>query len=110
MPRYLPTTYTQFIRTNAARTGATDFAIGSFVELEDLDLVEKFNSDIQIDEYAPGFTAFAGNGGGEFFAFDDKGVVYVIPLIGMSKESAIKLADSWCEFSARVEWDVDKQT
>jgi hypothetical protein len=109
MTHQLPIEYVQFRHRfrhrNRVRLGYSDFEIGGSIELEDLEGVDKFNADIQIKEYAPGFTAFAGNGGGEFYAFDSSGAVFVIPLIGMSASCAIKLADSWDRFSAHVTWE-----
>ena len=53
--------------------------------------------------YAPGFLAFAGNGGGEVLAFDALGAVYMIPLIGMEAEQAVKIANSFTEFAQTFE-------
>jgi hypothetical protein len=57
--------------------------------------------------HAPGFLAFAGNGGGEVLAFDAIGAVYMIPLIGMEAEQAIKIADSFAEFAETFELDAE---
>lgn len=48
-------------------------------------------------------TRGCGRAGGEFFAFDGAGAVYSIPLIGMSVEDAIKVANSWAEFVQHIE-------
>ena len=54
---------------------------------------------------APGFLAFAGNGGGEVLVFDATGAVYTLPLIGMEPQYAIKIADSLAEFADTFELD-----
>jgi len=61
------------------------------------------NDDIEIREYAPGFLAFAGNGAGEVLAFDASGTVYMLPLIGMEPDQAIKVASTFSELAVRFE-------
>ena len=100
--RYLPVEYIRHVHSGGVRDGFTDLDYCGYFKLEDLDSVDKFNSDIEIDEYAPGFTAFASNGGGEFLAFDAEGIVYSIPLIGMSVGSAIRAATSWDDFLTHI--------
>lgn len=60
-----------------------------------------------MDVYAPGFRAFAGNGSGQVLAFDAASAVYMIPLIGMKAEQAIKVADSFAEFAETFELDAE---
>jgi len=43
--------------------------------------------------------AFAGNGGGEIYAFDTVGAVFMLPMIGMEPEAAIKVADDFLELA-----------
>jgi hypothetical protein len=57
--------------------------------------IQKINLEIEIDSYAPGFLAFAGNGGGEVLAFDAAGAVYMLPLIGMETCQAMFVAESF---------------
>lgn len=50
-----------------------------------------FNRDYELSSYAPGLIAFAGDGGGELFAYDariDPPSVVVVPAIGMSLAEA----------------------
>jgi len=46
-----------------------------------------------------GGRSFAGNGGGEIYAFDTGGAVFVLPMIGMEPEAATKVADDFLEFA-----------
>ncbi|UVH59303.1 hypothetical protein NWF24_07790 [Variovorax paradoxus] len=41
---------------------------------------------MEVDARAPGFIAFAGDGGGEVFAFDNAGAIFLLPMIGMGME------------------------
>jgi hypothetical protein len=74
-----------------------------YVELWAIEDIPQQNAAIEMDVYAPGFLAFAGNGGGEVLAFDAAGAVYTIPLIGMEPEQAVKVADSFAEFAKTFE-------
>ncbi|EIU7849065.1 hypothetical protein L3I74_000839 [Vibrio parahaemolyticus] len=60
--------------------------------------LEEINKDYQLEEYAPGFVTFGGNGGGELLVINDVGEVFFIPAIGMSSDTAIKIASSLNHF------------
>jgi hypothetical protein len=60
--------------------------------------LEEINRDYELQEYAPGFISFGGNGGGELLVVNDQGEVFYIPAIGMSPDTAIKIAGSLQEF------------
>ncbi|MDN3650059.1 hypothetical protein QWZ13_14155 [Reinekea marina] len=60
--------------------------------------IEEFNKDYELKEYAPGFVTFGGNGGGELLVVNDQGEVFYMPAIGMSPDTAIKIAGSLQEF------------
>jgi len=64
-------------------------------EPDDLD---EINNDYQLSKYAPEFTTFGGNGGGELLVVNAVGEVFYLPEIGMSPEVAIKIASSLCKF------------
>ena len=98
----LPAEYTQYVAAHGAFEGFTSGDPG-YVALWRMDEIQSNNADIAIEEYAPGFVAFAGNGGGEVLAFDALGVVYRLPMIGMAPEHAIQLANSFHELAARFE-------
>lgn len=65
--------------------------------------VEQLNRDYQVAEFAPGFFGFGSNGGDELLAFDADGRVFTMPFIGMSRELAWLVADSWSGFVEKIE-------
>ncbi|MFL9926652.1 SMI1/KNR4 family protein [Herbaspirillum lusitanum] len=96
----IPSGYRNYIQENGLFEGFTvDEARPGYVILWTMDEIAGSNSDIEIETYAPGFVAFAGNGGGEVLAFDEQGSVYMLPLIGMGPEVAIRIADNFQEFA-----------
>jgi hypothetical protein len=100
----LPYEYQQFV----AAHGASPWSLSGgempgYVYLWELTDIPGCNSDIRIHEFAPGFLAFGGDGGGEILVFDASGAVYMLPLIGMEPAVAIKLADSFTELASRFE-------
>jgi len=97
----IPSGYRNYIQENGLFEGFTvDEARPSYVNLWAMDEIAGSNLDIEIETYAPGFVAFAGNGGGEVLAFDEQGSVYMLPLIGMEPEGAIRIADNFQEFAS----------
>ncbi len=56
--------------------------------------LEQYNIEYEISEYAPGFTAFGSNGGGELLVLNEKGEVFTLPAIGMEPQYADKIAES----------------
>ncbi|UIP30410.1 SMI1/KNR4 family protein [Photobacterium sp. TLY01] len=65
--------------------------------------LEEFNRDYQIDEYAPGFLAFGGNGGGELLVVNKSKEVFYMPCIGMAPDTAIKIANNLQEFKGYMQ-------
>ena len=98
----LPTEYIKFFKSLDQLWGETDYEFGGYFELEPLDKIEKMNNDIGIAQDAPGFIAFACDGGGEVFVFDESGQIFILPLIGMEPSVAVKLASSWNEFETHI--------
>ena len=96
----LPPVYSDFIKTNGLFEG---FAVAAgnehYVVLWGEDEVASANAEIEVPVYAPGFVAFAGNGGGEVFAFDEAGAVVMLPMIGLAPEAAIRVASDFPEFA-----------
>lgn len=86
----LPDNYWDYLESEeAVSEGFADGFPGYFV-LWDLEEAEKNNLEIGIDRMALGFLGFGGNGGGELLAFDHRGSVYCLPLIGMEPRYAAK--------------------
>nr|WP_216599710.1 SMI1/KNR4 family protein [Cupriavidus sp. HPC(L)] len=74
-----------------------------YVALWSLDEIDVNNADVEINVYAPGFLAFGGDGGGELLAFDHTGAVFMLPMIGMAPDCAIRIADSFSDLATRLE-------
>lgn len=66
--------------------------------------IEEFNRDYQLSEYAPGFLAFGGNGGGELLVVNGNGEVFYMPAIGMASDAAIKIANDLQEFKSHMQF------
>lgn len=94
--------YQKYIEQFGTFEGSTSGEPG-YIELWSLEDLPDNNTDIQIQEFAPGFLAFAGNGGGEVLAFNARGAVFMLPLIGMDPKCAIPVAGSFAELAARFE-------
>jgi len=92
-----------FIAEHGLFEGFTRNDNPGYVVLWAIEDIAQQNAAIEMDAYAPGFLAFAGNGGGEVLAFDAAGAVYMMPLIGMEPEQAIKIAGSFSEFAETFE-------
>lgn len=101
----LPDDLKRFIVERGLFEGFTRNDSPGYVELWSIEDILQQNAAIEIDVHAPGFLAFAGNGGGEVLAFDATGAVYMIPLIGMAPERATKIADSFAQFAETFELD-----
>ncbi len=97
----LPKQYLTYINNGGETEFEVDSDIGSYIILEPLASVDQFNQDIETATYVPGFLAFASDGGGEAYAFDNEGSVFMLPLIGMSPSNAIKVAKSWEAYESK---------
>ncbi|MGD9364559.1 MAG: SMI1/KNR4 family protein [Desulfobacteraceae bacterium] len=98
----LPKEYVAFANSTDVLWGETDYDFGGYFDLEPLENIEQMNKDIEIEKYAPGFVAFASDGGGEVFAFDKEGQIFLLPLIGMEPSTATKVASTWKEFKSHI--------
>jgi len=98
----VPSEYTRFLDTHGAFEGFVTGEPG-YIALWSLDELSGNNSDIQIQQYAPGFVAFAGNGAGEVLAFDKAGAVFMLPLVGMEPCHAVAVANCFSDLAARFE-------
>jgi hypothetical protein len=98
----IPQDYLDYVRTHGIFEGETsDDAEPGYIELWSPDAIRATNEDIEIESLAPGFVAFAGNGGGEALAFDAGGAVYMLPLIGMAPECAEFVAKNFKSLAER---------
>jgi hypothetical protein len=94
----LPPSYLSFVRQH---NGGDGFVGENYLSLWKIEELAQFNADYEVHEYAPGFLFFASNGGGEGYAFDttvDTFPVHIIPFIGMSRNVAITVSDSFEAF------------
>ncbi len=96
----LPAVYRAFIDSNCLFEGFVATAYEErYVILWGEDEVISANAEIEVDVYAPGYVAFAGNGGGEVYVFDSTGAVFMLPMIGMEPTAAIHVAADFLEFA-----------
>jgi len=98
----IPPEYLEFITLHGAVESFTEGEPG-YIELWLPQDIAGNNEDIQIKELAPGYLAFAGNGGGEILAFNSHGEVFMLPLIGMEARYAQKIANNWSELAGCID-------
>jgi len=102
METRIPPEYLEFIALHGAIESFTEGELG-YIELWLPQDIVGNNEAIQIKELAPGYLAFAGNGGGEVLAFNSQGEVFILPLIGMEARYAQKIANTWNELAGCIE-------
>ncbi len=103
IPVQLPSDYLTYLRGDPPLFG--DVACDDFdryFELWPEGDLDQFNNEYEVPVLAPGFLAFATNGGGELYVFDQSGRVSELPCIGMEPQYASEIAASWSEFEARI--------
>jgi hypothetical protein len=61
-----------------------------------------YNGEYEVEQYAPGFFAFATSGGGEMFAISPSGTIVALPFIGMEPSVAVEVAPSWNQFEGML--------
>ncbi|MFP3756239.1 hypothetical protein SB751_20295 [Cupriavidus sp. SIMBA_020] len=100
----IPRQYIDYLAAHGVFEGFTlEGARPGYVALWPVKEIAGNNSDVEVETYAPGFLAFAGNGCGELLAFDPTGAVFMLPMIGMAPECAIRIADSFLDLAMRFE-------
>ncbi|MYM84140.1 hypothetical protein GTP44_19570 [Duganella sp. FT50W] len=100
----LPSAHVDYINAKGPfECFTSDDAEPGYVVLWALDEIPKSNSDVEIEIYAPGFVAFGGDGGGELLVFDSSGAVFMLPMIGMEPDCAIRVAETFEEFISRFD-------
>jgi len=98
----LPAQYISYLVGDGPREGGLAVEPGWF-QLWPPDEVERWNREYHVQEFAPGFLGFGSSGGGELLAFDVAGRVVMIPMVGMSADEAMPVADSWSQFVEKIE-------
>ena len=91
----LPEDYKAFLRLH---DGAEGFVGDHYLVLWRAGELHQFNREYQFPDHAPALIGFGGDGGGEAFAFDTRRVpfpIVIVPLIGMSIDDAIPVANSF---------------
>ena len=98
------------IRYLASNGKFEGFTVGEsgYIQLWKIEDLPAINSEIFIEELAPGYLAFASDGGNEVLAFDGVGAIYKLPMIGMELEQAIKIANSFSELRSRFQTRISK--
>lgn len=94
----LPPEYCQYVTANGLFEGRVVTAAyeGDIVFWGEAE-VASANAAMEVNACAPGFIAFAGDGGGEIFMFDNSGAIYLFPMIGMEPVAAMPVAESFLE-------------
>jgi hypothetical protein len=62
----------------------------------------QFNSDYEVQKYAPGYFAFGTSGGGEMFTYSPSGKIVCLAFIGMSPDEELFVADTWRDFENKL--------
>ena len=101
MTNGLPADYVAYLEGDGVSEGTTEGMPGYF-QLWHPDEIEEMNQKIGVWTMAPGFLGFGSDGGGELLAFDKKGAVFMLPMVGMEAKYAKKIADSWLEIQRRI--------
>jgi hypothetical protein len=97
----LPADYLAYVESDGVSESTTDGDPGYF-QLWPPDEVEELNEKLGVATMAPGFLGFGSDGGGELLAFDKKGAVFMLPMVGMEAKYAKKIANSWTEVRERI--------
>jgi hypothetical protein len=72
----LPVDFVRYLQSGLSRCGELpDFPL--WFEIWPEEEMEQWNKEYQVQEYAPGFYGFAGDGGGEMYAFGPDGGICI---------------------------------
>jgi hypothetical protein len=63
-----------------------------------------YNSDYEVQNFAPGYFGFATSGGGEMYALSPTGAVVCLAFVGMSPNEELPIADSWSSFEGMLKY------
>lgn len=99
----LPTDYLAYMQHREPWEGFTqEGSEPGYVVLWSLAQIGEFNVDVEIEKYAPEFIGFGGNGGGDLLAFNSDGAVFLLPMIGLAPDEAVRIANTFNELVARL--------
>lgn len=101
MDRRIPVNYSTYYFSGAVTEGSMEMDPGNFI-LWHPDEIAQNNVDLQVKKYAPDFIAFGDNGANELLVFDNNGMVFMLPMIGMDPKDAIRVAGSWDELERHI--------
>jgi hypothetical protein len=93
----LPPDYVQFLREH---NGGEGFVGDNYLILWRAEELSTFNSEYEVDQYAPGLLLFGSNGGGEGYGFDTRSAdmpIIRVPFIGMDLQYATPTAGSFSD-------------
>ncbi|MGP8473889.1 SMI1/KNR4 family protein [Burkholderia sp. PR2] len=104
MPPPIPIQYIDYLSAHGIFEGFTrDGSEPGYIVLWPVNEISQNNVDMEIATLAPGYLAFATNGGGELLVFDSTGAVFMLPMIGMASEGAMRISDSFLDLAAQFE-------
>jgi hypothetical protein len=89
----------EFIEFYKQSDGAMINSDELYTSLWSLTAMIQLNLDYNVKEYAPDFFIFGSDGGDTAFAIEkDTGKIFEMPFIGMSREEAVFIANTFDEF------------
>lgn len=101
----LPSDYIEYIKdTGGFECPTYGESEPGYAVLWSFDEIGQCNADVEIEEFAPGFVAFGGDGGGELLVFDSTGAIFKLPMIGMKPDTAIRIAENFQELISRLDF------
>ncbi|GAA0535501.1 MULTISPECIES: SMI1/KNR4 family protein [Pigmentiphaga] len=98
----LPVGYVDFLRQH---NGGEGFVGDNYIIFWRAEELVDFNREYEVEKYAPRILLFASNGGGEGYGFDTQSTampIVRIPFIGMAREYAIPVAESFSDFFKKL--------
>jgi len=98
----LPEDYKRLLLVHGPGEG---FVGEQYFILWDASEIIQFNKEYESKKYAPDFLLIGSNGGGEGFAYDCRGKdkpVVIMPFIGMSVKTAVKIAENITVFFEKM--------
>jgi len=98
----LPDDYRRLLLGHGSGEG---FVGAHYFILWDASEIIQFNREYEVKKYAPGFLLIGSSGGGEGFSYDCRSqtkAVAMLPFIGMSAKTAVKVAEDITELFEKM--------